>query len=105
MPHQNISVSFSIPKEQHLLDVIKDAPSPNVKMCIEFWLKYSHLLPELDNTSDLLTVVAQMATKQAELIAVIERLSERINGLQTTTVSQVEISNDENSYNTMMDFE
>lgn len=60
---------------------------------------------ELEIVKNLLAIVSQMAVKQAELIEIIARLSEKLNGLQMiATPSTVVNSNQQNVYDDMMEF-
>lgn len=100
---RSFSLAFNPDKEADLISLIEDTPTPTIKAALKFYAKYRHLLPELENSQDLLSVVSQMAIKQAELIALVSRLSERLNGLQTITAS--EVVNDDSNYDDMMEFD
>ena len=51
---RTFSIAFNPDKEQNRIEAIEDSPTQIIKEAIDFWLKYRHLIPELDNTSDLL---------------------------------------------------
>ena len=100
---RSFSLAFNPDKEQDLISLVEDAPTPTIKAALRFYAKYRHLLPELENSQDLLTVVSQMAIRQQEMVAMIASLSEKLNGLNMATV--VDVRDNESSYDDMMEFE
>ena len=98
-----VSVSFNPNTDKLLLDDLDNqSPSVRIKEWGKFYLKYKHLIPEIENTSDLLSIVTQMAVEQQRLTEVVVQLNKRINNLQV--INPTEDSVDSVGYDEMMEF-
>jgi hypothetical protein len=99
-----ISVSFNPNTDSLLLDDLDNkSASVRVKEWGKFYLKYQHLIPEIEDASDLLSIVSQMAREQRRLMEVVIGLNERINGLKA--IEPIEDSVNSVGYSDMMEFE
>jgi hypothetical protein len=100
-----ISVSFNPNTDSLLLDDLENkSASARVKEWGKFYLKYQHLIPEIEDASDLLSIVSQMAIEQRRLMEVVIGLNERINGLKAISIEPEPVV-DSIGYNDMMEFE